>query len=212
MLKEVELGDTKIYLLGVVKGLLRDRETVRAEYTRIKPESVSISISKEELEGLKHFIVGEELDLTLTNYEEIYARQLKNYGKIEMPPPCYQEALRLCHENKTPIIPIDLNEEEFTDAYCAYITGYQLFRHSIRASLLKRKKFKAKTAEEFVLEWDAAVNNLAGFKKLEHKREEYMSENLQNLAKRYKKILAIIELERMQGVIAHLTQSTHRTK
>lgn len=66
------------------------------------------------------------------------------------------------------------------------------------------KKFKARNAEEFVHEWNREINSIRAFRKLEEMREERMVENIVSLSKRYEKILAIIPLEKYDGIINKL--------
>jgi pheromone shutdown protein TraB len=76
--------------------------------------------------------------------------------------------------------------------------------HSIRWRWLKKKNFKAETARDFVLAWDKAVNSMKGFRNLENKREEHMASQLTRLSKKYSSVLAILELERTEGILQRL--------
>jgi hypothetical protein len=201
MKKKIILNNgCEIRIIGVIKGLTNEREKVRTEFT-IKPESVAMSISPEELKGLEKYQKnGAEEQIILTDYEEMYAEKLSAFGDIEIPPPCYVEALVLSKKEQIHTEAIDMDESKFTDVYCAYVTGSNLLVHSLRKGFLRNKKYKAKTAEEFVIEWDRKVNKLSGFKKLEESRERYMAKRLLKISDNYKNILAFIELERANGV------------
>ena len=136
----------------------------------------------------------------MSNYEEIYARRLASFGEVKLPPPCYETALKLCLENDIPIVAIDMDDIYYADVFCDSISGWDLIRHSTRVKWLRKKRFKAETAEQFVLEWDRVINKLKGFRNLETKREEHMAKELLRLAKENDRILCIMEMQRAEGV------------
>lgn len=199
-MKAIRLNDCKICMIGVIKGLVDEEEKVRKVYYDMMPDVVAISISIGELKGLEDFL-KQRYDVPLSNYEEeIYIRELKKYGEVRKPPPCFEESLKLCQKDNLPIVPIDMDEERFSTAYCEYITSFQLIRNSFRRKRLHKRKFHASSAEKFVKEWDRVINDIKGFRMLEEERERYMAQKLSELTKQYKKILAFIELERVKGV------------
>jgi len=62
-MQEIELNGSKVFVLPVIKGLVSDGEKVRAAIVEIRPDAVGISISREELEGLRTY-KGEEIELS----------------------------------------------------------------------------------------------------------------------------------------------------
>ncbi len=199
-MRRVQAGISKIYIPDIIIGLTSESSKVKKAYNKIKPDMVAIQTSREELDGLKDVVKGEKYDYFLSNYEEIYARKLASFGEVKVPPPCYETALKLCLENDTPLSAIDMDDVYYTDVFCDNISGWDLIRHSLRVRRLRRKRFKAKNAEEFVLEWDREINKLKGFRNLETKREEHMARELLRLAKENFRILCIIEMQRAEGV------------
>lgn len=196
----IKVDSKRIIILSVIKGLVGEEKKVRNALERYKPDMVGIALSKEELTGLKKFSPEDTADIYLSDYEEIYAANLRRFGKIRVPPPCYEEAYVSSVKYRIPIVALDMSEDEYTIAYCRYVTGLQLVWHSLRKSFIRSKKFKAKTAEEFVIEWDRKINNLRGFRALERRREQRMAEKLVSHTNVATNILAIIELERAKGV------------
>jgi pheromone shutdown protein TraB len=97
-----------------------------------------------------------------------------------------------------------MNDEEYTDAFCRNVSTFELYRQSRGSKRLIRREFKASTPEEFVLEFDTMVNRLEGYRKLEEDREKHMADKLLKLSKKWKSVLAVIELERLEGVKALL--------
>ncbi len=199
-MKALELTDSRIYIPDIINGLFSEISKVKKAYNEVKPDIVALQTSEEELEGLKSVVDGDEPEYFLSNYEEIYARRLASFGEVKVPPPCYETALRICIENDTPVTAIDMDDMYYADVFCACVSGWDLIRHSLRVNRLRRKRFRAKTAEEFVMEWDREINRLKGFRSLEKKREEYMARELLHLAKEHKRILCIMEMQRAEGV------------
>lgn len=199
-MRRIQIGTSKIYIPDIIIGLTSEIAKVSKVYNKIKPDVMALQISEEELEGLRSVVNGEEYDYFLSNYEEIYARKLASFGEVKVPPPCYERALKLSVDNDIPIIPIDMDDVYYADVFCESISGWDLIRHSLRVKRLRKKRFKAKTAEEFIFEWDREINKLKGFRTLESKREEHMARELLRLSKKHNRILCIMEMQRVEGV------------
>lgn len=196
----LELNNCKLHIIGVIKGLEKESEKVREGFKRCKPEFLAISLSKEDLSGLKNFS-GKVRNAEPSNYEEVvYIRELKKFGKVKKPPPCYLTAVGLAKENNVPCTAIDMSEEEYTDAFCRNVSTLDLYRHSWGAKKFMRKKFSASTPGDFIIEFDKAATSLKGYKMLEEEREKYMAERLLKFSKKWKSILAVVELERAEAV------------
>jgi len=196
----LELNNCKLHIIGVIKGLEKESEKVREGFKRFEPELLAISLSKEDLSALKKFS-GKVRDAEPSNFEEIvYIRELKKFGKVKKPPPCYLTAVKLAKENNVPTTAIDMNDEEYTDAFCRNVSTLDLYRHSWGAKKFIRRKFSASTPEEFVAGFDKAATSLKGYKMLEEEREKYMAERLLKFSKKWKSIFAVVELERAEAV------------
>jgi pheromone shutdown protein TraB len=190
---EIELNGSRIFVLPVIKGLVSEGEKVRNTISEIKPQAVGISISKEELEGLRSY-QGEEIELS--DQEEAYKAGLLEFGEVQLPPPCYMEAVKVTDELGIPLIPIDMNEELFSERYCELIGGLELMKESFLSHRVARKRFIMDSAEEFVLDYDRKVNGGRGISILNREREVHMTEVVLDLSPQYKKVLVVIELER----------------
>jgi len=188
----------RIELLPVIKGLESEVSSVKEAFDYVKPDIVAVSLSKEEMEGLRN--IPEDYEPELTRYEEIYAEGLSRFGEVAAPPPCYVATLEIADHIGVPVVPVDLDEQTYTELYCAAVPGTTLFRHSTRTWLLKRRRFSNESAEDFVLAWDRAVNGLEGFRMVEEKRAQAMASGVLKLCDGHKKVLAVIELERAEEV------------
>jgi len=202
MTETLRVKDCALQVLGVVKGLVSESAAIEKAFDTFQPEKVAVSISREELQGLMN--MPEDFEPELTRYEEIYAEGLSRFGEVAAPPPCYLAALELAARKGVPLIPVDLDENSYTDLYCAAVPGTTLFRHSTRTWLLKHRRFNARTAEEFVRAWDRAVNSLRGFRTIEDRRAESMAKGITDACGEATRVLAVIELERVHDVLERL--------
>ncbi|MBU1158292.1 MAG: hypothetical protein KKE24_03025 [Candidatus Thermoplasmatota archaeon] len=187
-----------IHILPVIKGLKSETDKVKDAFEKVQPNKVAISLSKEEIEGLRN--LPDDYEPELSRYEEIYVSRLGRYGEVAAPPPCYVAAVELSDHFGIPLVPVDLDEVSYTDLYCAAVTGSALFRHSTRTWALRHRSFNAETPEEFVMLWDRVINGMQGFRLIESKRVEAMANGILDASKNSKELLAVLELERAQEV------------
>ncbi len=212
VLKRLRIRDKKIYLLGVIKGLTVERKSVRKAFNKIKPDAIALYLSKNELLGLQSVATGKTKNVPLSRYEVVYARKLAfyaeqdpdKYGKVMVPPPSLLESLKLGQKNKIPVVALDMDDKAYSSTFVDNISTFQLVRHSMRFKKISKKKFNVKTPAEFTYAWDAELTKLKGFKNLETAREKQMANRLVELIKKFNNILAIIELERLEGVFNQL--------
>lgn len=202
--KVVPVDGTDVHILPVIKGLRSEVDIVRAAFEEVGPDKVALSISKEELEGLRN--MPDDFEPELSRYEEMYAKELGRFGEVAAPPPCYVAALELADHAGIPVVPVDLDEDSYSKLYCTAVGGTDLFRHSTRTWLLKRRNFRAETAEEFVVQWDRKVNNLEGFRTIESKRVDAIADGIRRAAEGSRGLLAVIELERASEVAARMAE------
>jgi len=202
--EQLTVGGAKLLLISVVKGVEANREYVVKELEGFSPEIIALAVSPEELEGLLHI---EELDLgefALSDYEEIYVEKLRAYSRVVFPPPAYTASSLFARENRIPVTSLDVNERLFSELYVSLVGTPDLVRHSLRKKRLKRKRFRADSPEEFALLWDREVNALQGFSMLTKRREDYMARRIRELAGKYDRIAAVVEVERAAGLLSRL--------
>jgi hypothetical protein len=204
-LRKLSVNGATVHLLPVIKGLKSEADAVRRAFERVGPDKVAVSLSKEEVDGLRN--IPDDFEPELSRYDEIYAAGLERYGEVAAPPPCYVATVELADHLGIPLVPVDLDEDSFSELYCAAVTGPALFRHSTRTWVLKRRRFDAETAEEYVLKWDRAVNNMEGMRLIERKRARAMAEGIARETVPGGELLAVIELERARDVAGILDGS-----
>jgi len=204
-MRSVDLNGATIRILPVVKGLVSEEEVVTEAMRSFSPDAVGISISKEDLAGLRR---KEDYDRYEPSVLEVaYGNCLAAFGKVRIPPPCYVRALDLCYEGGVHIIPIDMNEEEYSEAYCENVGALDLMKESFFSKGADRKKFDFSSPAEFAIDWDRKVNRSKGFRTLVRMRERHMAEVLAAMTGKYKKILAVVECERAKGIEEALEES-----
>jgi pheromone shutdown protein TraB len=193
---------SSVVLIGAVRGLVSEGERVANVLKESKPEAVGLAISKEGLQAMKeHMETAEEKKAELENIEEeIYVAGLEAFGEVRKPPPCYAEAWKTAVALNIPAEPLDLNDDQYTNAYCRNISTLEMMTQGRAQRRIARHKFEATTPEEYVLEFDSVVNRQKGCQRLEAEREEYIAVNIKKLAKKHANTAAVVELERLEGV------------
>ena len=198
-LETIQGNGCTISVLGVIKGLKAEVGRVQSAFDLTRPDVVAVSLSKEELEGLRN--LPDDYIPELSRYEQIYAEGLSRFGEVAAPPPCYVATLELADHRGIRLVPVDIDEQSYSELYCVAVPGTTLFRHSTRTWILKKRRFSDESPEEFVLKWDKVVNDLEGFRTIEKKRAFAMAKGVLALCGDSKKVLAIIELERAKEVV-----------
>ena len=194
----LSVGDSTVHILPVIRGLTSEISTVREAFASVNPEAVAVSLSKEEVDGLRN--LPTDFEPELSRYDEIYIQGLARFGEVAAPPPCYVAAIEIADSEDVPVLPIDIDEESYTELYCASVSGTTLFRNSTRTWHLRRRAFSADTPEQYVMKIDKAFNNMRGFRNVEDQRAEWMARETLKAAKDFGRLLAVIELERAEEV------------
>jgi len=198
---EVRIGGSSVHLLPVVRGLPSEGETVRRAIEAARPVVVALSIGPEELQTLRSF---DGKPLGPENFEEeVYVAGLSAWETPVKPPPCFSEAIRSADACGARVEGIDMDEVLYADTYVECVSALEFVFQGRMERRLRKKRFRATTPREFVLEWDAEVNRSPGFRRLQARREAFFASRLRNLAS-FGRTLAVVEVERTKGVLAAL--------
>ena len=199
---EVRLDRASIHLLPVVRGLPSEATTVRLAIESVRPSAIGVSIGPEELQNLRSYQGG---PLGPDNFEEeIYVAGLSAWEPPVKPPPCFSGAIREADARGVRIEALDMDEVTYTESYVDCVSALEIVFQGRLEKRLAKKRFRATTPRDFVLEWDAEVNGSAGFARLQSRREAYMAGRLREIAASGPSVLAIIEVELAAGVRAAL--------
>lgn len=200
-MEEVRLGNASLHVLSVVRGPPSEAETVRRAIDAARPKIVALSIGPEELRNLRSW---DGTPLEPENFEEeIYVAGLSAWEPAVKPPPCFSAAIRSAEARGARVEALDMDESTYTDAYTECVSTLEVVFQGRLERRLRRKRFRATTPKEFVLEWDAEVNGSSGFRRLQARRETFFASRLRELAEQGP-TLAVIEVERAPGVLRAL--------
>jgi hypothetical protein len=201
-MRGVRIGASAITFLPVVKGLVSEAAAVSAAYEEVRPEVIALSVSREDLQGLRR---PEDYELyEPSDLEIIYQAILERFGEVRLPPPAYVRAVEIADRHGTAIIPVDMNDEVYTAAYCELVRTRDMLREAMFARRATGKRYDLSDPYAFARSWDAQVNSSRGYRKLEGAREEHIAGALRGLSNLYRTILAVMEIERCDGVMARL--------
>jgi hypothetical protein len=100
-----------------------------------------------------------------------------------------------------------MDDEHYTAAYCKHVGTLDMMRQGRSRKLYETHDFTAPTPEGFVLEWDALVNRLKGYRALERAREAWMAKVIGRLSESCSVLAAVIERERLGGVGKELDEA-----
>jgi hypothetical protein len=99
------------------------------------------------------------------------------------------------------VIPADFDDEDYTDVFLKAVTPFSLVRQGRRLRKLAKRRFRARTAEDFAIEWDEAVTKIRGYADVERAREQKVAKSIVASAGEHPRLLAVVELERLGGVV-----------
>jgi hypothetical protein len=201
-MRSVEVKGSQVHVLGVVKGLVSEGEKVELAVAELSPEVIGVSVSKEQLAALRSRDVWGEYELS--PLESAYKMLLQEFGEVRLPSPAFVRALEISDHTNVPVIPIDLNDYDYTEAYCQKVGAMDLVREGGFSKSVKRRRFEGESPESFALDWDRRVNKSKGFRALEAERERHMAYTLRKMTSKYRTILALVDFERSEGVTRFL--------
>jgi len=200
-----KLSNAELLFFGTVKGLVKERAELRARFNEFEPEVVLLGIAPEELKGLKKYL-KEPFEIEPDDYEVIYAKKLEKYGEVGIPVPTYLEVFSILKDKDLEIVPLDMPDKEYTSLFVKKIDFFKIMRHDMRKRKIWKMSFEDSTPEDFVIHWDREVNRIKVFREIEQEREKYMAGKILEFVSKndYKKIIVVLELERMNGVLSKL--------
>lgn len=196
------IDGSTVYLLPVIHALEGEERRVASAFEKVKPDCVAVGIPPEDIPLIEQESEEEEIEMSLQH--QSYLMHLSAYGNISIPPLDIRTAHDMAKRHHVPMEALDIDDEQYAELLTSNVSIFALIRHSRKVKKLARKKFRAKTAEEFVYEWDRELTAIPAFRRIEGEREKHMAERVRELCRRHKTILAIISLERCRGVAHEL--------
>ena len=197
-----DIGGCSVTILPVIKGLVSEYERVSEAITD-EYDCIAVALGLEEIEVIRNSD-GEEWEYDPSNLDSVYAHHLKQFGEVQVPVPAFKAVIDKCASMGIQPMPLDMNDEEFTNMYCDCVGTMDLLKENRVLKKSMKMKFDTSSPEAFVKQWDDLVNTIKGQYAVSLRREEYIANQLTDLAKYRKNVLAVIEYERTDGVLIEL--------
>ncbi len=200
----LQVGECKVDFLPIINGLVAEADRVRNEFTEHDAYGAALSI--EGIQCLKNRRnIEDEFDVS--ELDMVYAVHMERFGKVEIPSPAMYTFIDLVTERGKLCIPLDMNDNDFTELYCKEVGVTQFVKEHHVAKKGMRKVFDGSTPEKLAKQWDRFVNDsLKSYGRLSQLREEHIAEEIKDVAKYRKDLLVIIEVERLDGVLSILRE------
>jgi len=188
----------------VVNGLVSEADRVRQEFS--DHEAYAAALSIEGIQCLKNRRNIDEM-FDVSELDMVYTEHMERFGEVEIPSPAMYTFIDLVTEKGLLCLPLDMNDYDFTELYVKNVGVVEFVReHGVAKKGMKRV-FDGSTPEKLAKQWDDFVNSqLKSYKVLSEKREEHIANELRDIANYKKSLLAVIEVERVDGVVARLGQ------
>ncbi|MGA7923963.1 MAG: hypothetical protein WCA77_08315 [Thermoplasmata archaeon] len=199
--------DRSVRVLGVVRGVVRERFEVQRALGLFRPQVVGIGVSAEDLEGFHDQFVGTPTEpmVPLFQTESIEVREMARFEEVQVPNPGIVEALVWGTQNGVPVESLDPSDAEYGDLFTQHISYVELVRRTLRERKLNKSPPKATSAEDLVMAWDAQLKGRRGSSRLAEAREALESEGIRRLRARFGRVAAIVDRERFDGVVRGVT-------
>ena len=194
----LEIGKCKVDILPIVKGLVSETEKVTEVYGRYEAYAAALGI--EEIIALKRREEVEDIQ-ELSEIDMVYVYHLSNFGEIESPTPAYCELIDLCSKDSLDVIPLDMNNEKFTEMYVETVKALEFVKEHRMAKKGMKRRFDMTSPESFAISWDNYLNKVKGYLKVSQKREEYIASQIVDIAKYRHSLLAVVEVERIYSIV-----------
>ena len=121
-----------------------------------------------------------------------------------MPVPAFKAVVDACKELDIKPVPLEMCDEEFTAAFCECVKVWDMLKERRLLKKAMKKGFDMTSPETFLKGWDAMAMSMKGHYALTLRREEYMAKELFDLTNYKKSILAVVEYERVDGLLQEL--------
>ena len=196
-----KVGDCSVDILPVVNGLVSEAEKVReliGDY-----EAYAVSLGIEGVQTIKNRAnIDEEFEVS--ELDLVYAEHISKFGQVEFPSPAMCALIDSVKEKGMNVIPLDMNDDDFTQMYCDTVGVTDFVKEHSLAKKGMKKHFRLDNPESFAKEWDEYVNTVKGYRETSRNRERYMTAQIRDIARFKGNLLAVIEMERVDGIVSEL--------
>ena len=201
-----ELNGCRITILPVVKGLCSEYDRVKSQIDD-SYDCVAVALSIEDIEMFTAMDPS-DVEYDPSDFDAVYAHFLKQFGEVDVPVPAFKAVVDVCNELGTKPLPLEMCDEVFTDAYCECVKVWDMLKERRLLKKAMKKGFDMSTPETFLKGWDAMAMSIKGQHMLTIRREEHAAKELADLSRYKRSILAVIEYERVDGILRLLEVQT----
>lgn len=195
------VGECRVDIIPVVNGLVSEAERVKGlvgDY-----EAYAISLGIEGVQTIKNRSAIDE-EFEVSELDLVYAQHMSAFGQVEFPSPAMCAFIDSVKEKRMNVIPLDMNDEDFTQMYCDTVGTFDFVKEHRLAKKGMKRTFDDSSPETLAKEWDAYINTVKGYHDVSVKREAYIASQIRDIARFRKNLLAVIETERVAGITSEL--------
>ena len=202
-MNSLRIGDCDIDIIPIVKGLISEKDKVVEALSKKDYETAAVSWGIEEIEAVKRRdeITG---DNETNDIDIVYMYKLKKFGNVEMPDPAFTYAVDEFSKKGVSVIPLDMSDDEYSEAYCREVSTFDFLKENKIVVKAMKREFTAQTPEEFATEWDSLINEIKGYRKMNAVREEFIADQILDIARYRRCVLALVDYERYDGIMSIL--------
>lgn len=195
------IGQDRILILGISKALRSSGDTVREEMEADKFDIILLSITDEEIAGLREFMVH-PIEVEMDDLEIIYEYYMKNFGETSIPPEAYITAIKSADQKGIEVQGIDIPSGRYEDMFVESVKLSDMLFLSLKKRRLMKRRWDVSDPELFSIQWDTYLNK-GGYMKLELERARYISSEI--TSKKRSNTLVIVEVERFKDLVRNLS-------
>lgn len=200
---EVPVGGCRVCILPVVNGMASEADRVRGLFGSFEAYGATMGI-----EGVQAIKARADLEdeFEVSELDLVYAHRMEQLTgqPVEMPSPAMCVLTDLCTENGLNVIPLDMNDADFTEMYCETVKAWDFVKEHRLAKKGMKRRFTSTTPEGFALEWDGFVNEVKGYRRVSENREAHIASQIREVAKYRSSLLVVCEIERAAGIAKNL--------
>ena len=199
------MNGCRLDIIPIVKGLISERDKVIDAMSKNDYETCGVSWGIEEIEAVRRRdeITG---DNETNDLDVVYLYKLKRFGDVDMPDPAFTYAVDEFSKKGVAVIPLDMSDDEFSEAYCREVSTWDFLKENKIVSKAMKKEFTDASPEDFIMEWDSLINEVKGYRKMNALKEEFIADQIADLTKYRKNALILVDYERSERVVSLLEE------
>lgn len=200
---ELTVDGCRVCILPVVNGLLSETGKVESAYGDFEAYGASLGI--EGIQAIKNRVQLES-DFEVSELDIAYAQRMEELTgeHVEIPSPAMCVLVDLCARDGRNVIALDMNDADFTEMYCDTVRAWDFVKEHRLAKKGMKRKFRSTEPAAFAVEWDSFIHEVKGYRQVSEKRERYIADQIRDVARYKKSLLALIEVERAENIAALL--------